>query len=135
MDEILTRLVTDLVGRLTGPLTLRLFLQPGVAAYLATRDGLKDARDGRPPHFWRMVSGPPEARRRRAKETWSAILKVFAMAVILDCVYQLLVFRWVYPVEAMVTATVLAIVPYMLLRGVVNRIARAWNHSQNEALR
>jgi hypothetical protein len=41
----------------------------------------------------------------------------------------------VFPVEAMVTATVLAIVPYMLLRGVVNRIARAWNHSQNEALR
>jgi hypothetical protein len=126
MEDILTRFVTDLIGRLSGPLTLRLFLQPTVAVILAVRDGLKDAREGRPPHFWRMVTGPPEARRQRAKETWKAVLKVFVMAVVLDCVYQLLVFRWVYPVEAMVTGIILAIVPYVLLRGVINRIARAW---------
>jgi len=126
MEEILTRFVTNLAGRLSGPLTLRLFLQPAVAAFLASRDGLRDARDGRPPHFWRMMTGPPEARRRRARETWRAILKVFVVAVVLDCVYQFLVFRWVYPVEAMFTATILAILPYSILRGVVNRIARAW---------
>jgi hypothetical protein len=126
LEEILTRFVSNLAGRLSGPLTLRLFLQPAVAAFLATRDGLRDARDGRPPHFWRMMTGPPEARRRRAKETWRAILKVFVVAVVLDCVYQFLVFRWVYPVEAMFTATILAILPYTILRGVVNRIARAW---------
>ena len=126
MEEILTRFVTNLAGRLSGPLTLRLFLQPAVAAFLASRDGLRDAREGRPPHFWRMMTGPPEARRRRAKETWRAILKVFVMAVVVDCVYQFLVFRWVYPVEAMFTATILAILPYAILRGVVNRIARAW---------
>jgi hypothetical protein len=126
MDDIVTRFVTDLIGRLSGPLTLRLFLQPGVATILAIRDGLKDAHEGRPPHFWRMVTGPPEARRRRAKETWKAVLKVFSMAVALDCVYQLLVFRWIYPVEAMFTAVILAILPYMILRGVVNRIARTW---------
>jgi hypothetical protein len=125
MDDVLTRFVTDLIGRLSGPLTLRLFLQPAVATFLAARDGMKDARAGRPPHFWRMVTGPPEARRRRATETWKAVLKVFIMAVVLDCVYQLLVFRWVYPVEAMVTAVILAIVPYVLLRGVFDRIARA----------
>ena len=126
MEDIVTRFVTNLVGRLSGPLTLRLFLQPGVAAFFAVRDGLKDARVERPPHLWRMVTGPPEARRRRANKTWKAVLKVFVMAVVLDCVYQLLVFRWVYPFEAMVTASVLAILPYVLLRGVANRIARTW---------
>jgi hypothetical protein len=35
-------------------------------------------------------------------------------------------FQVVYPVEAMFTATILAILPYSILRGVVNRIARAW---------
>jgi hypothetical protein len=124
MDEIVSRFVTDLIGRLTGPLTLRLFLQPSVAAYFAVRDGLRDAREGRPPHFWRMVTGPADARKRRARETWSAVFKVFIMAVILDCVYQVLVFRWVYPVEAMFTAVILAILPYAILRGVVNRVVR-----------
>lgn len=124
MEAIVTRFVTDLIGRLTGPLTLRLFLQPGIATFLGIRDGLHDARDGRPPHFWRMVSGPPEARTRRIKETWRAVLKVFSMAVLLDCVYQFLVFRWIYPFEAMFTAVFLAILPYVLVRGVTNRIAR-----------
>jgi hypothetical protein len=126
MEDIVTRFVSDLAGRLSGPLTLRLFLQPAVAIFFAVRDGMQDARTGRPPHFWRMVTGPPEARRRRAKETWNAVLKVFIMAVVLDCVYQVLVFRWVYPVEAMVTGIVLAILPYVLLRGAVNRIVRRW---------
>jgi hypothetical protein len=126
MEYLVTRFVTDLIGRLTGPLTLRLFLQPGVATFLAIRDGLKDAHEGRPPHFWRMVTGPPEARRRRLKETWNAVLKVFVMAVLLDCVYQFLVFRWIYPFEAMFTAVILAILPYAILRGVANRIARSW---------
>jgi hypothetical protein len=135
MEDIVTRLVTDLIGRLSGPLTLRLFLQPGVAAFFAIRDGLKDARDGRPPHFWRMVTGPGDARKRRAKETWNAVLKVFIMAVVLDCVYQVLVFRWVYPVEAMITAVILAILPYVLLRGVANRIARTWIQPHGEVPR
>ena len=126
MDDVVTRFVTDLVGRLSGPLTLRLFLQPAVATFLAWRDGMKDARENRPPHFWRMLTGGTEVRRRRAKETWAAVLKVFSMAVILDCVYQWVVFRWIYPMEAIATAVILAILPYLLLRGVFNRIARTW---------
>jgi len=125
MEDILTRLVSDLIGRLTGPLTMRLFLQPAIAGFFALRDGLKDARQDRPPHFWRMVTGPPEERRRRLLETWKAVFKVFIMAVMLDCVYQLLVLRWIYPVESIVTATILAIIPYVALRGVTNRIARS----------
>jgi hypothetical protein len=135
MEDIMTRFVTNLIDRLSGPLTLRLFLQPAVAIILAARDGLKDAREGRPPHFWRLVTGPPEARRRRATETWKAVLKVFVMAVVLDCVYQFIVFRWVYPFEAMFTATILAILPYVLLRGATNRVGRRWIQPQGEASR
>jgi len=135
MEELVTRIVGDLIGRLTGPLTLRLFLQPGVATYFAIRDGLRDAREGRPPHFWRMVTGPLEARKRRARETIRAVLKVFIMAVVFDCAYQVLVFRWVYPFEAIVTAVILAMLPYVALRGVVNRLARTRRQSESEASR
>jgi hypothetical protein len=124
MDDVWARFISDLIGRLTGPLTFRLFLQPAMAVFLAARDGVKDARAGRPPHFWRMVTGPSEARIGRAKETLSAVGRVFVLAVAIDGVYQIRVFRWFYPLEAIVTAVILAIVPYVALRGVVNRIAR-----------
>ena len=126
MEEILTRFVSDLIGRLTGPLTMRLFLQPSVAAFFAVRDGLKDAREGRPFHFWRMVTGPPDARIRRAEETWRAVSKVFIMAVGFDVVYQWLALPRIYPIESVATATILAIIPYVALRGVTNRITRWW---------
>jgi hypothetical protein len=42
----------------------------------------------------------------------------------LDCVYQLMIVRFVYPLELLFTATVLALVPYALLRGPFNRLAR-----------
>jgi hypothetical protein len=133
MDDLFNRFVTDLIGRLSGPLTLRLFLQPAVATFLAIRDGMKDARAGRPPHFWRIVTGSPEVRKRRLQETWQAVLKVFVLAVLLDCVYQVIVFKWVYPFEAMFTGVILAIFPYVILRGVVNRIARTRIEPQRES--
>jgi len=44
----------------------------------------------------------------------------------MDIIYQLIVQRWIYPGETVVIAVVLAILPYLLIRGPVNRIARRW---------
>ncbi len=46
-------------------------------------------------------------------------------AIVLDFVYQLIVFRRIYPAEAIDVALLLAIVPYFVLRGPVTRIARS----------
>jgi hypothetical protein len=43
---------------------------------------------------------------------------------VIDVVYQIIAHRWVYPGEAVLVAVILAIVPYLLIRGPVNRIAR-----------
>jgi lauroyl/myristoyl acyltransferase len=42
----------------------------------------------------------------------------------MDLIYQVIVLRWFYPLEALIVALVLAFLPYILLRGPVNRIAR-----------
>ncbi len=47
------------------------------------------------------------------------------MAVALDVVYQWLALPSIYPIESIVTATILAIIPYVALRGVTNRVARS----------
>ena len=50
--------------------------------------------------------------------------KLFLAAVVLDVIYQVVVLRWFYPVQALVVAVVLAVVPYLLVRGLANRIGR-----------
>jgi hypothetical protein len=51
------------------------------------------------------------------------VAKVFVVAVLIDIAYQWIVFRWVYPLEALVVAFLLACVPYLLVRGPANRLA------------
>jgi hypothetical protein len=48
---------------------------------------------------------------------------VFLVALVLDVVYQVWVFRFVYSLEVLIVGFVITIVPYLILRGVVNRFA------------
>ena len=48
----------------------------------------------------------------------------FLLALALDCAYQIMTIRFVYPLELLFTATLLALVPYALLRGPFNRLTR-----------
>ncbi len=122
-DDIFSRIAEDLVGRVTGPMKFRLLLQPLMATIFAVRTGLKDARESRPAYFWAIFT-EPALRGQLIKEGWQAVGKVFIIAIIIDAVYQYIVFRWFYLGEAVVVAAILALVPYLLIRGPVNRIAR-----------
>jgi hypothetical protein len=124
MDELLTRVWGDLISRVGGPLSFRLVLQPAVAVFLAIRAGVHDARTGRPAYFWTILTNPDD-RRDLLREGWTAVAKVFLAAVVIDVVYQLVVLRWVYPGEALLVAFLLACVPYLLIRGLVNRLMRS----------
>ena len=96
-----------------------------MAAIFAIIDGLKDAKAGKPPYFYALVTDPVN-RVERLKDGWSHVGKVFVLAIVLDAVYQFIAARFVYPGEVIVVAFLLALVPYLLLRGLVTRIARPW---------
>lgn len=123
MEESLLRVWNDLVGRVGGPMSFRLILQPLAAALLAVRAGFKDARTGRRPYLVVLFSGGVESR-DQLKDGWSDVARVFLLAIVIDAIYQAIVLRWFYPGEALITATILAIVPYVLLRGPVRRWAQ-----------
>jgi hypothetical protein len=125
MDPIIARISHHMVERVTGPMKFRLLLQPVMAAFFAIRGGLQDAKEGKPPYFWGLFTDKGE-RKSMLENGWKSIGKVFILAIVLDVVYQLIEHRWtVYPGEAVLVALILAIVPYLLIRGPVNRIARA----------
>jgi hypothetical protein len=131
MEEILTRVWENLIGRNDGPLTLRLFMQPTVAAIFAVRAGLRDARNGKPAFLWTVLTSP-EHRHDLIHEGWKDIGKLLIMTMILDAVYQLIVHRGVYVFELLTAVTVLAIIPYAIVRGPVNRIARFFSRGTSE---
>ena len=49
---------------------------------------------------------------------------LFVLALLLDVVCQYIVAKFVYPGEALVVALLLAILPYLVVRGLVTCIAR-----------
>jgi hypothetical protein len=123
MEEMFTRGWDELLARETGALHFRVICQPLVATFFAIRSGLRDARDGRPVFFWTVVLDAPQ-RRALLWQLWKDVGKLFLVAVLLDTTYQVFVLRWFYPVQALIVAVVLAVVPYLLVRGLTNRVGR-----------
>jgi hypothetical protein len=121
MEDFFARYLGDLMGRVDGPMSFRFLLQPVMALFFAFRDGRRDAHAGSVPYFWALFSDPSH-RRELLKDGWHGIYRLFAMALVLDVVYQLIVFRQIRPLQALIIATLLALVPYMLLRGPMNRL-------------
>ena len=124
MNDIFARIWENLNARLTGPMNLRFIIQPTVATILAIRAGLRDAHQNRPAFLWAVLWNPAH-RRELLRQGWKDVGKVFVLATILDVIYQLIVHRDVYILELLITAVALAVIPYVLFRGPISRIARA----------
>jgi hypothetical protein len=123
MNDIFARFLQNLYARLTGPMNLRFIIQPTVATILAIRAGLRDARQDRPAFLWAVLANPVH-RHELLRQGWKDVGKVFVLATILDVIYQLIVHRGVYILELLLTAVTLAIIPYILVRGPITRIAK-----------
>jgi hypothetical protein len=121
----ITEIGSDLIGRLYGPFSFRFVLQPIMAAIFAVRDGVRDAKRGWPPYFWRVVANPAE-RRELLREGWHNTLRVIVLGVVMEVLYEVIVFERIQPLQLVVVVLGLAYVPYLLLRGPANRIARRW---------
>jgi hypothetical protein len=113
--------VENLFARLDGPLHFRFIVQPSMAILFATVDGFADAKNGKPAYFWALLSAA-DSRKALVKEGWKSVGKIFILAVLLDVVYQLEVHSTVYLGETLIVAFALAIFPYLLLRGPINRM-------------
>jgi hypothetical protein len=120
------------VGRAYGPLSFRFIIQPVVAAALAIRAGLQDARAGRPAYGWAIFTDSVR-RHELLREGWKHIAKLFVTAAIVDTIYQIIVFHRIYPGQALIVATIVAVPSYLLLRGPTNRLVRRWYRSSHRS--
>ena len=117
------RFFHDLIERPDGPMRFRFILQPVMAAIAAIRDGRADAVAGRSPFLWTILR-KPEERLTRLREALNATARIILLGVVMDIIYQTLVLKTFYPAEAAVIALILAFLPYVIIRGLVLRVAR-----------
>jgi hypothetical protein len=79
---------------------------------------------GRASRRWSILLSPAD-RYGLLVEGWKEVVKVFVMATLIDVAYQVMVLRWFYPAEALFVAFLLAFLPYLAVRSLVDRFARA----------
>lgn len=115
MNDLVSRLLTNLIERTEGPLHFRVILQPIMAGILAIRAVRRDTRENRSPYLSDLVHGSVH-RRELIRESWKDIARVFFFALILDVIYQLIELHMIYPFETIIVAIALAIVPYLIIR-------------------
>ena len=119
------RVWRNIAERPGGPMTFRFVLQPGMAAIAALNDGIWDARSGRSPYFWTLLTSPSD-RRGRLGEGLISTAHIVLLGLGIDTIYQLTVLNTFYPGEAVIITLLLVVIPYVLLRGPFTRIARWW---------
>ena len=124
-SEVRERVWTDLIARPGGPMTFRFILQPTMAAIAAIHHGIQDARLGRSPYFWTVLSHPTKSA-GRLREGLFATSRIILLGIAMDAIYQYRVLKTFYPVEALLIAFFLAVIPYFLIRGPACRIARRY---------
>jgi hypothetical protein len=122
--ENFQRMWNDLTNRPSGPMAFRFILQPSMAVFAAVRDGLRDARAGRSPYLWTILRDPSQ-RVTRLREGLEATARIILLGLVMDVIYQAVVFNMFYPGEALIIALLLAFVPYLLIRGLVVRVWHA----------
>ncbi len=129
MIEIFTRIWNNLVERTEGPMSLRFFIQPAMSVLFATLAAIRDAKAGNMPLLSRWGHDKTE-RKKIVKEVWKDVGKIWIIGFILDTIYQLIVIFKLktetnfYPLESILVAFGLAILPYIILRGPINRVVR-----------
>jgi hypothetical protein len=113
----------NLISRFGGPMSFRLLLQPSVAIFFAVLAGIKDARENKPTFLGCALSNP-HSWSPRMRQSWKDVGTVFIVALVLDSIYQIVVQGGIFTLELLITATILALVPYMVVRDLVSRVAR-----------
>ena len=124
--DYLSGLWQEIAARPDGPMAFRFYLQPAMSIIYAIISGRKDAREQKPPYFWALFTDP-QHRVELMRDGWKSVRNVFLLAIAMDVIYQIMVLKGLRPAEGLLISIVLAIVPYLLVRGPVNRLARLFD--------
>lgn len=114
-----------LISGLSGKGQFRLILQPTMALILGVRLGIADAKEGKAPFLFRLVS-TRHGRWGLFKRSLSDAALPLILALVMDGLLQYLTLQRVRPLQAVVVGVLLVWLPFTATRGLTNRI---WKHT------
>ena len=127
--EVRERVWQNLLDRPGGPMTFRIVLQPIMAMIAAALDGVKDAKSGRSPYLWTMLTNPAE-RGGRLREGLISTARVILLGLGVDLIYQYIELKSFYPGEVAIVAIVLALfVPLAARTRSAHRALLVWRRA------
>ena len=118
-----SQFLQELPQRFSGTGRFRFILQPLIAILLGVRGGIADAKAGNPPYLFNLVFAAGR-RREILRSAWTAISTLFAMGIILDVVFQLVLYGEVHPGAALLVGPILIFTPYVISRALTTRLVR-----------
>ena len=122
MEDWINNFLEAVGIRHSGPMSFRLYLQPVMSLVYAIIAGIKDAKAGKVPFLINGLILGQANRKDSLKELWKDVGKVFILAVIMEVIFEIIEFKTVHPFEVIKVSFFLAIVPYLIFRGVVDRL-------------
>ena len=112
----------EIPQRFTGSGSSRFILQPIVAIILGIRGGLYDAKAGHPPYLFGLLFAATH-RRELFRSTVAAVRNLLAVGIIMDIVFQLVLYHSVHPGAALMIGPILVCFPYAVARALTARMA------------
>jgi hypothetical protein len=112
----------ELPQRFTGPGRLRFILQPTIAMFLGIRGGLADAKTRNPSYLISLLFHA-RSRRELLRSSVAAMSTLLAMGIIMDLVFQLILYHSVHPGAAVVVGPLFICMPYALSRALTPPLA------------
>jgi hypothetical protein len=113
----------ELPQRFTGSGRLRFILQPMIAIVLGIRSGRADVKTGNPPYLSALIFGAGR-RRELLRHGLATISTLLAMGIIMDVIFQQILYRSVHPGAALLIGPILICFPYAMSRELTIRITR-----------
>ncbi len=113
---------------IAGPGTFRFVIQPVLAILLGVRDGRNDAKSGVSPFLYTLLFGSGK-RTDTLKTGLGAVALPLIIAVALDSILQVYIFGVWRLQWALVVGVCLVGIPYVLARGITNRLLTRFQHS------
>jgi hypothetical protein len=114
-------------GMFGGKFQIRLILQPVLAMLLGLRFGVRDAKQGRAPYFASMV-GQKHDRGQMLRQSLRDAIIPLCIAFVIDAILQQLINHHIRPVASLVVGGLLVFLPFLIVRGLANRI---WTHGHH----
>ena len=87
---------------------------------------VSEIRNAVAPRFSGRFYGTLASAGGRLREGLNATARIILLGLVMDTIYQILELQTFHPNEALIVALLLVFAPYVVMRGVVARVAGMW---------